>query len=282
MKRIQLLGLAAIATAFIVALLILARSQRFRPAPVTGGSRTARPAAPGRRDPVAAPAEQRTLAAESTRRPVLENDVPEAGSGPGAVVRVRAGRVLATVNGVEITLKDLVPLPPDKAGDEHSMTPDMYAFLVDRAVQRELVFQAARSAGVALSPSQQLALQSWRERSESAEPGVFDRVQQNAANSQFEQRDFAGLVLQDALVARAGIPSVHVTPEQVERFYQDHKGDFAGLPEDPAGRDTAWQQIDQAIRERLAPQLRAAHEQGVRRYLDQLKSGAVVTVAAVE
>jgi hypothetical protein len=61
--------------------------------------------------------------------------------------------VLPTVNGVQITGKDLVP------GGGEEAPPDATQEMLDRAIERELILQAATEAGVSLSEEQKQVLE---------------------------------------------------------------------------------------------------------------------------
>jgi hypothetical protein len=208
----------------------------------------------------------------------LETVVPEHRGDPASVVRVKPDQTLATVNGAAITLKDLVPVPAEKAGAEQILSAERYTFLLDRAVEREVTFQAASRQGVELTEAQRQRLAELRVRSEKHDPGVFDTVQQNPANVEFEQRDAMGLLLQAALAQKAGVPSPHVTAEQVQAYYQQHQAEYGALPSDPAQRQTAWEKIEQAIRQNLSPELQAKHQERFQKFLDQLKAAAQVDI----
>jgi hypothetical protein len=61
-------------------------------------------------------------------------------------------------------------------------------------------------------------------------------------------------------------------------FYQQHSTELGALPADPAERQSAWEKIDQAIRQRLAPQLQAEHQAGVQQFIGQLKAAARIDI----
>jgi hypothetical protein len=208
----------------------------------------------------------------------VETLVSKDGGAPVTVLTVKPGQTLATVNGVPIMLDDLVPLPAEKLGSEQVMSAEMYRSLLNRAVERELTFQAAREQGVELTAAQRGRLADLRARSEQREPGVFDTVQHNPVNVEFEQRDAIGLLLQAALAEKAGVPSPHVTAAQVRDYYQQHSTELGALPADTAQRQSAWEKIDQAIRQRLAPQLQAEHQAGVQQFVGQLKAAARIDI----
>ena len=212
--------------------------------------------------------------------PQRENVVPQSGGPAEAVVRIKPDRVLATVNGVSITLKDLVPLPKDKANTEQMLSAEMYDFLFNRAVQREVTFQAARAQGIELTDSQKERLAELRARSEAKPAGVFDTVGQNPENTEFEQRDFAGLALQAVLAEKAGVPSAYVTSEQVEEYFLQHKSDYAQIPTDPAQRSSdAWAAVDSDIRKKLTPALQAEHDRQLNKMMADLLAKANVVVS---
>jgi hypothetical protein len=198
--------------------------------------------------------------------------------GPGRaehMVRISPTQTLGTVNGVTITLKDLVALPNEGESRERVMSAEMYDFLLRRAVDREIVFQTARREGIQLNATQEQQLEVARKRSEEPLTGSFD-FQPKAENVDFEQRDFAGLLLQTSLAAKAGVGSPHVTAEKVEEHFQRHKAQYGELPSDPEQRQIAWRRIDSEIRQKLASELRAEYEQQLQSYLGRLKSNATI------
>ena len=121
--------------------------------------------------------------AESGRPPFERMLAGNSGVPMSQTVRVRADEVLATVNGTNLTLKDLTPVKPESRLEERTMGLDMYQMLLKRAVERELAFQFAQARGVTLTGAQQRSLRSLRARSEQQEPGVFDNLGQSAANT---------------------------------------------------------------------------------------------------
>lgn len=217
----------------------------------------------------------------SVSSPARENIVPETGGPTQAVVRIKPDRVLATVNGVAITLKDLIPLPKEKAGSEQMLSAEMYDFLFNRAVEREVTFQAAHAQNAELNDSQKQRLGELRAQSERRDPAVFDNLHQSSENIDFEQRDFAGLALQSVLAEKAGVPSPYVTSEQVEAYFQEHKNDYPQVSTDPAQRSAeSWLAADTDIRSKLTPRLQAEHDRQMAQFMAQLKANAGVVVLA--
>ena len=225
------------------------------------------------------PVRTRTVVAAPTA-PQVETVVPENGGAPVTVMRVQPGQTLASVNGVAIKLKDLVPLPAEKAATEQVMSAEMFNYLLNRAVEREATFQAATRQGVELTAAQRQRLAEQRARSEQPDANVFDTMQQNPANVAFEQRDSEALLLQAALAERAGVPSPHVTAARVQAYYQAHLAEYGALPADPAQQRAAWEKIDQAIRQTLAPQLQAEHQERLQQFVEQLKATAEIMKAS--
>lgn len=220
-----------------------------------------------------------TIVPRATATPPLhEAPAAEAIDQGTRVVRVRPDQVLAAINGVAITLKDLIPLEDTEAGAEQTLESQMYEFLLKRAIERELTFQAARAQGVELSGEQQRQLAEMRSALERQDPDVVQQLTMNSARIEFDIRDATGLMLQANLAAHAGLPSPHVTPEQVEQYYASHTGDYRELPADPAERQAAWQEIDLQIRQKLVPQVEAEYQRNLRALLDQLKASANIVV----
>lgn len=104
--------------------------------------------------------------ATGTNHPTAAMLVSAGGGGSATLLRVKGGAVLATVNGTAIELKDLLPLPPEKEGTEHIVSAERYAFLLDRAVDREITLQNARAQHMDLTESQREQLAKLRARNE--------------------------------------------------------------------------------------------------------------------
>jgi len=278
---IRLAVLTGLAVLVLTGLMLLnGRRHKAEPAPTSPtvdpvATRPATPVATEQIQPQPKPAEVITAAA-----PRSENVVPETGGPVERVVRVKSDTPLATVNGVAITLKDLLPLPKEPAGTEQMLSAGMYDFLFTRAIERELILQAARAQGLELTQEQKQRLAEMRARSEQRAPKVFDTGGHSPDNVEFEQRDFTGLMLQAALAEHAGVPSPHVTPELVEAYFQQHQIEYPQVASEPAQRsEEAWQQVDAEIRQKLAPGLQAAHDEALRKFVEGIKANANIVVA---
>ena len=193
------------------------------------------------------------------------------------VIRVRSDQVLATVNGVRITLKDLTLIDPQSAELERAMVPDMFDMLLNRAVERELAFQFARANDVQLTTEQKRNLDVLKIRENQVDPMVVDTLGRSEANTEFMMQDAAGLMLLHNLAKAGGVRSPHVTEKDVEEYFHEHQNEYPPFPTDPAQAVEVWNAMDAEIRGRLAPVLKTEHDQQFRQFVDQLKAAAQVT-----
>lgn len=189
-------------------------------------------------------------------------------------VRLRGDEVLATVNGMPITLKDLMPLDPGAAGMERTLPQDRYDMLLNRAVERELAFQSAKANGVGLSEPQLLNLARRRSQNSPSEPGEFDSLGRTAVNTEFEQRDAEGLMLLHNLASAAGMPPADVTTELVQDYFIVHRNEFPAIPEDPARMQQVADAIDAAIRAQLSAAVKARYAESFHTFVQRLKAAA--------
>jgi hypothetical protein len=189
------------------------------------------PVAPETPAPLPAPAApaptSAAAAATVPAAPRVDTIVAKEGAEPIQVVRVHADQVLATVNSIPITLKDLVPLPPGDPHAERSMESDIYNARLDRAIEAELTFQAARSRNITLNDQQQQQLQRIRDRHSADIQTYRDQglmwTSVTAEQIDFETRVTSALLLQQNLVAQTAGVSPH-QPEYAEALREllDH------------------------------------------------------------
>ena len=198
------------------------------------------------------------------------NELPA--STDDAAVVIDPADVLARVNGVELHLGDLMTVEPGDR-EPRPVGADALRYLLDRAIDRELVVQAARARGVTLDPVQQAQLADERRQLDSPNPDVIADRTRTPAYVAFDVRDSEGLMLQANLVAASGAPSPHVTTAQVDAYYQAHRADFPPLPTDPAARGAAWTSIDVAIRTQLADAQAEQYRAAVAAFLRDLRTG---------
>lgn len=249
--------------------------------PTTPAPAESKPSSTRSAEPTGAAATAPSAPPVAASQPERQNIVPETGGPAQAVVRIKPDRVLATVNGVAITLKDLIPLPKEKTGSEQMLSAEMYEFLFNRAVEREVTFQAAQAQSAELTDGQKQRLAELRAQNERKDPTVFDNLHQSSENLDFEQRDLAGVALQSVLAEKAGVPSPYVTSEQVEAYFQEHKSDYPQVSADPAQRSAeSWLAADTDIRSKLTPRLQAEHDRQMAEFMAQLKAKAGVVVVA--
>lgn len=196
------------------------------------------------------------------------------------VIRINAAGILGSVNGRELKLADLLPLNPAQKTQVQELSAATYNFLLDRAVNRELIFQTAKAQGIALDDSQREQLAEFRRQRNQREPGLVQNL--NAAGNQvdFEARDAEAFMLQTALLAKAGA-SPDVTAEEAMEYYRQHSTEYAGLPADEPARSQAWAEIEFQIRTSLAPAKRTKFQSQLSAYMDQMKSVANVALSPV-
>lgn len=204
---------------------------------------------------------------------------PVVSEGSTTLLRIKTGEVLATVNGTPLRLPDLLPLPAGADAGERTLSAERFSFLLERAVDRELVFQSAQAEGIKLSGSQQQQLAGWRAREERVAGGVFDDLQHSPASADFAARDAEALLLRVALAEKAGVPARDVTPAQVEDYYRRHHAEYPALPEETAARELAREKIEADIRVKLAGPAEASHEAGLQRHLAALRAAARIVKA---
>ena len=191
-------------------------------------------------------------------------------------VNLNPEMVLATVNGKDIHLGDLMVTDP-AVDAERTLRADMYEDLLNRAIDRELTFQAAQARGVEIDPAQQGELEVIRADALARANAPYTLPGYDAeAQAAFEVRERKAQLLQNALLGVTGRPSDNVTPEQVQEHYQAHLEEFGKLPADSAARDQTWLAIETEIRNRLAREIFIRHEQKRRQLLDELKAQAVI------
>jgi parvulin-like peptidyl-prolyl isomerase len=199
---------------------------------------------------------------------------------PAPVIQVSATGVLASVNGRQLKLADLMPLSPAKTNHEQALSPETYHYLLERAINRELVLQTAERQGVQLDQAQLAQLDEFRKQRNQREPGLVQRLNTDSDQLDFETRDTEAFMLQTALLARTGA-SPNVTAEDALEYYSQHASDFAELPPSEPALSQAWANIDFQIRTILAPMKRANFQTQLAAYMDQIKSAADIALTPV-
>ena len=184
----------------------------------------------------------------------------------GAAVKLRGSQRVASVNGTAITGRQLLAW---RAGDpaEQEMTPEMFAALKGRAIERELTFAEARRQGIDLGPAQLAQLQLVRKNAEA-------RGETDVAQLDFEETDARAHLLAAALLEKAGVAGPLPTEADVKRYQEEHADELDALPEDPAAREPARKKLEAGIRQALALELGEEHQEALRAYFDRLRAGA--------
>jgi hypothetical protein len=286
-KSKWLLVIVLIVVVTLVVLVLVKRQAPPSPAetPVPEAAAPQSPAltAPGELAP--APEEATTLTPEPApapepleySAPIRETKVLQEGGEPKEIVRVKPEQVLATVNGAPVTLKDLAAAPGKSRGTEQTISASLYDTLLERAVVREVAFQAAKAKGIELSPDQQAQLEKMKAELTSSSEEVKDMTM-SPERIEFDIRDTQGRMLLVNLAAQAGAPSAFVTEDQVKAYYEGHKADYGELPADPQEAQWAWRRIDREIRNTLAGETANAYEQAYDKVVADLKSEAAIKV----
>jgi hypothetical protein len=225
--------------------------------------------------PVSAPAPEPERL--DTTQPIRETKVLQEGGEPQDIVRVKPTQVLATVNGVPVTLKDLIAVPDAQQGAEQTISASLYDTVLERAVVREVAVQTAKAKGIGLTADQQAQLEKIKSERLSTSQDVVD-LTMSPERIAFEQRDTAGRMLLVNLVADAGAPGAFVTEDQVKTYYEGHKADYGELPADSQEAEWAWRKIDREIRNTLAPETANAYQQAYDKVVEDLKSAATISV----
>jgi hypothetical protein len=149
-------------------------------------------------------------------------DLPEAASEVATPMVLNSDDVLATVNGRKIQLADLIALGPGET--EKTITSEQYESRLNRAIEMELTFQAARSQSVSLTAEQQKRLRRIERDHESRlreykEQGIsWSSV--TSAQLEFEKRLMSALMLQQNLVAKEAQVAPSPNPALQARYEQ--------------------------------------------------------------
>lgn len=183
-----------------------------------------------------------------------------------APVRLGASQKVATVNGTTITGRQLLAWR-SRDPAEQEMTPEMFASLKDRAIERELTFEEAHRQGVDLGPAQLAQLAEVRKNAQA-------RGETDPDQLDLEEVDARAHMLASALLEKAGVSPPFATDADVKRYYEAHAGELEQLPKDPDARQAAWKKIELDIRQTLALELQEQYQQRVHAYFDQLRAGA--------
>ena len=197
------------------------------------------------------------------------------------LLHLRPDRVLATVNGRQIKLGDVVPLNGNDNGRELEISSQDIKFLLKRAVDRELIFQTAKEQRLMLNDAQYQQLANLSAMRNQREPGGIARLNLAGTERELERLDSEAFMLQTALMAARGA-TPNVTEEQVTAYYQEHQSQFGDLPADETARARAWSKMDFGIREQLAAATRASYNDKLAAYMKQVESSANIVMAPLD
>jgi len=146
-------------------------------------------------------------------------------SAPGRIVfrgeqfAVKPDTVLAEVNNVKITLKDVMPI--NKAStSEHVVNAAEFQEQLNRAIDREVVFQTVRRRNIQLDEPQRRQVEKARLSAAAKGFSLPDNERQaHEDQSNFASLDLMGTLLSDALAKSAGGPAKDETPEEEYQKY---------------------------------------------------------------
>jgi hypothetical protein len=183
----------------------------------------------------------------------------------GESVTVARGDTVATVNGVAITGDDLIAYRAGD-GDEQPMSAEMYEFVLRRAIERELTFQAARARKLELTADQAAQIEQVRKNAE-------ERGEADSNRLAFEQLDARAQMLVRAMVDAEGGPPSMPDDAAVDAYLRQHASEYSGGVAN--ADELAQRRID--ARQKLYGELSAAYEARVRALLARLEAEARVT-----
>jgi hypothetical protein len=187
---------------------------------------------------------------------------------PGSAVILTPTDTLARVNGVAIRATDILAFT---GKTQMEMSHESLEDLVRRAIERELISQAAKAQGVELSTAQHAELDAARRHT------VEKREIKDPAALAIEMKQIESELLQTALLEKQGGVRTQPTPDDVQRYYDEHRSEFGALPAEGPQRDQQWKSIDIKIRGELATSMQQDYHDKLRRYLDQLAAAAKIS-----
>ena len=229
------------------------------------------------------PSGQRPQPSDDGSRSVVESDFRSGHNRDNhiavteSIIQVNPTEVLAVVNGKQLKLPDLVPWNPVGTNQDLQFSHETFNYLLDRALNRELILQTARNQGVGLDDSQRQQLAEFRQQRTRREPGLVEALNRDSTQADFEMRDAEAFMLQATLLEKAGA-SPNVTAEDVKAYYAQHAREFEGLPSDEIDGKQDWTKIDVQIRNLLAPIKREKFQSQMIAYMDQIKAKSNIIV----
>ncbi len=216
---------------------------------------------------------------EQDRFPAIPDpdEIPEGELAAEEYVEFRGSQILATVNGAAIRGKDLTPVTQTQMTQGLSMSHEMYAFLLNQGIEREITFQLAKEANIELSQTGLDRLEHIRV-SRTHDDHVVDPLGDQAAIIEYEVRQAEARLLERGLMERNGIRNPHVSEEDVEDYYAAHSDEYAALPEDDGEFQAAWTVIAQEIRTTLSPAILLEYQRDRDHFFEESLDNAEVAV----
>ena len=185
-----------------------------------------------------------------------------------AWLQVQADQVLAMVNRHPIRAGDTIPAGTNQ---QIQISPQELKFFLQRAVDRELIFETAQKQGIDLDEAQNRQLAGMQAMRNQREPGGMAKLNNDPAARQLEALDAKAFMLQTALKAARGA-SPNVSEDQVLDYWQHHQSEFGSSSDQPSA------ELEFQIRTRLAAEVRANYNQALAAYMQQIESSAEVVL----
>jgi hypothetical protein len=168
---------------------------------------------------------------EPTRRQPTTADTPLVLKGPS--FSVRSDLVLARVNNMKITLKNLVPIHQSEVVEE-TMAATNFQALLQRAIDREVIMHTARMRNVQLDEDQRRIVEKAR-LSAGAKGFSLPDEERPAyeARSNFESVDLLATLFAEGIAKQSGAPEKDEVPEEEYQNFMrsmlDDLGQKAGV-----------------------------------------------------
>lgn len=205
---------------------------------------------------------------------VNEVDLPEVDE--GSTVVVKPNRPLAVVNGRPLTLTHLIAVPPGSTeGDGMKMSRDLYNARLQRAIDDEVVAQAAQSLGLDVAATQRAELErvnADHAKRRSAAEGLGTTWSSGSDESRALQASHqAAISLRQQLAERSGHSARMPSDAEARAHYDAHQEEYGPLSES-GSPDKSWA----AMRARVRRDLKVRHDRAVRAMVQNMRDQAEI------
>lgn len=236
------------------------------PAPLSVAAGSESPRAAG--SDALVPPRQQVLAAQSEPSAVAAPPAYLRAARAQGATELRAEQDVLYVDGIALFGKDVVAF---RRGERaKGMSAEMYAFLLQGAVERQLTLAAARAQNIELSQAQEQQLAAVR--AQAAERAGTALGARESDEIELEARTAQAELLQGELLRRSGTPIPSPTDADVQRFVAEHAAELGKLPT----AEPARSEILRQIRARLMTEQQAAWARARTELLARLTAAAVI------